>query len=117
MRLQFDAGRGTLLRLSQLDVLSSQLDAIFFSHMHNDHSEGFIDLLMHRWTIFPTSPQIDVVCSDDVVSPFGFTISCTKFVAHIADTFIHSGEIEQRVSDNKNLPAAGPAGGTKTSPD
>src|SRR5882672_5929554 len=27
VRLQFDAGRGTLLRLSQLDVLSSQLDA------------------------------------------------------------------------------------------
>jgi len=29
VRLQFDAGRGTLLRLSQLNVLSSQLDAIF----------------------------------------------------------------------------------------
>jgi len=40
VRLQFDAGRGTLLRLSQLNVLSSQLDAIFFTHMHNDHSEG-----------------------------------------------------------------------------
>jgi len=109
VRLQFDAGRGTLLRLSQLDVLSSQLDAIFFTHMHNDHSEGFIDLLMHRWLVFPTSTKIDVVCSNDVASPLGFTVSCTKFVAHIADTFIHSGEIEQRVSDNKNLPAAGPA--------
>jgi ribonuclease Z len=48
VRLQFDAGRGTLLRLSQLNVLSSQVNAIFFTHMHNDHSEGFIDLLMHR---------------------------------------------------------------------
>ena len=85
VRLQFDAGRGTLLRLSQLDVLSSQLDAIFFTHMHNDHSEGFVDLLMHRWMLFPTSRKIDVVCSDDVASPLGFTISCRKFVADIAD--------------------------------
>jgi ribonuclease Z len=109
VRLQFDAGRGTLLRLSQLNVLSSQLGAIFFTHMHNDHSEGFIDLLMHRWTIFPTSPKIDVVCSNDVASPLGFTVSCAKFVAHIADTLIHSGEIAQRVSENKERPAAGPA--------
>jgi ribonuclease Z len=108
VRLQFDAGRGTLLRLSQLNVLSSQLDAIFFTHMHNDHSEGFIDLLMHRWTIFPTSPKIDVVCSNDVVSPLGFTISCTKFITHIADTLIHSGEIAQRVSEIKDLPPIGP---------
>src|SRR6186997_3288573 len=86
VRLQFDAGRGTLLRLSQLKVLSGQLNAIFFTHMHNDHSEGFIDLLMHRWFLSPTGPKIDVVCSDDAVSPFGFTLSCKRFVAHIADT-------------------------------
>jgi len=92
VRLQFDAGRGTLLRLSQLNVLSSQLNAIFFSHMHSDHSEGFIDLLQHRWHIFPTSPKIDVVCSDDTASPFGFTISCKNFVAHIADALINSGK-------------------------
>src|SRR3954463_4431063 len=68
VRLQFDAGRGTLLRLSQLNVLSAQLNAVFFTHMHNDHSEGFIDLLQHRWHIYPTSPKVDVVCSDDVTS-------------------------------------------------
>jgi len=109
VRLQFDAGRGTLLRLSQLDVLSSQINAIFFTHMHNDHSEGFIDLLLHRWQTFPTSVKIDVVCSEDVASPLGFTISCRKFIAHIADALIHSGEIAQRVSEIKSRPAAGPA--------
>ena len=109
VRLQFDAGRGTLLRLSQLNVLSSQLDAIFFTHMHNDHSEGFVDLLMHRWMLFPESRKIDVVCSDDVASPLGFTISCRKFVANIADALVHSGEIAQRASENKERPAAGPA--------
>src|SRR3954454_12874352 len=40
VRLQIDAGRGTILRLSQVNVLSSQVNAIFFTHMHNDHSEG-----------------------------------------------------------------------------
>jgi len=59
MRLQFDSGRGTLLRLSQINVLSSQVNAIFFTHMHNDHSEGFADLLTHRWLVFPASPKID----------------------------------------------------------
>ena len=109
MRLQFDAGRGTLLRLSQIGLQSGQLNAIFFTHMHNDHSEGFIDLLKHRWFLFPTGPKIDVVCSDDIASPLGFTISCRKFVAHIADALINSGEIAQRVTEDIRRPAAGPA--------
>src|SRR5207302_4837012 len=38
-----------------------------------------------------------------------FTISCRKFVLHIGDAFIQSGEIAQRRSeDNKRLPG-GPA--------
>lgn len=110
VRLQFDAGRGTLLRLSQLNVLSSQVNAVFFTHMHNDHSEGLIDLLQHRWQLFPASPKIDVVCSDDAASPLGFTISCRKFVTHIADALINSGEVAQRVSEDKRRPEAGPAG-------
>lgn len=109
VQIQFDAGRGTLLRLSQLNVLSSQLNAIFFTHMHNDHSEGFIDLLQHRWALFPTGPKIDAVCADDVTSPFGFVISCRKFVAHIADASINSGEVAQRVAEDKRRPEAGPA--------
>jgi ribonuclease Z len=109
VRLQFDAGRGTLLRLSQINVLSSQVNAIFFTHMHNDHSEGFIDLIQHRWMLFPTAPKIDVVCSDDAVSPLGVAISCKKFVAHIADASINSGEVAQRVSEDKRRPEAGPA--------
>ena len=109
LRLQFDVGRGTLLRLSQLNVLSSQLNAVFFTHMHNDHNEGFIDLLMHRWLIFPTAPKIDVVCSNDAASPLGVTLSCKKFVAHIADALIQAGEIAQRVTEDKRRPEAGPS--------
>src|SRR4051794_874262 len=43
VKLQFDAGRGTNMRLSQIDVTPAQLNALFFTHMHGDHTEGFAD--------------------------------------------------------------------------
>lgn len=109
VRLQFDAGRGTLLRLSQLGVPSGALNAIFFTHMHSDHSEGFVDLVQNRWHFAPAGPKLDVVCSNDVASPLGFTISCRKYVAHIGDQFIQSGEVAQRRVEDKRRPEGGPA--------
>src|SRR3954451_10847102 len=111
VKMQFDAGRGTNMRLSQVGVPEWQLDAIFFTHMHTDHTEGFADILQLRWHFNPTAPKIDVVCSSDVASPLGFTMSCKKFALHIADPFIHSGEIAQRLSEVKERLAAagGPA--------
>jgi ribonuclease Z len=109
LKLQFDAGRGTTMRLSQLRVGTEQLNAIFFTHMHSDHTEGFVDLLMSRWAFHGTGPKIDAVCSSDVVSPQGFTISCRNFIAHMADAFIHSGEIAQRHSEAADRTAGGPA--------
>src|SRR3954466_15369420 len=43
VKLQFDAGGGTTMRLSQLGVGTEQLNAVFFTHMHNDHTDGFED--------------------------------------------------------------------------
>ena len=96
MKLQFDAGRGTNMRLSQLDVSPVQLNALFFTHMHGDHTEGFADIIQHRWMYDSTGPKFDIVCSADVVSTFGHTISCREFVSHIGDAFLQSGEIAQR---------------------
>jgi ribonuclease Z len=109
VKLQFDAGRGTTMRLSQLRVGPEQLNAVFFTHMHNDHTEGFADLVQFRWSFHGTGPKIDAVCSSDIVSPQGFTISCRKFVTHIADAFIQSGEIAQRHSELPTRTAGGPA--------
>ena len=108
MKLQFDAGRGTSMRLSQLNVLPAQINAVFFTHMHTDHTEGFADLLQLRWHFGFKAPKVDVVCSSDVASVLGFTISCQKFISHIADPFIQSGEIAQRISEEKARPAGGP---------
>jgi len=108
VKLQFDAGRGTTVRLSQLGVGTEQLNAVFFTHMHNDHTEGFADLVQSRWAFHGTGPKIDAVCSADVASSQGFVVSCKKFVTHLADAFIQSGEIAQRHSEVKDRTAGGP---------
>jgi len=109
VKMQFDAGRGTNMRLSQIGIPVEELHAVFFTHMHTDHTEGFADILQLRWHFNSTGPKIDVVCSSDTVSPLGFTISCKKFALHIADAFIQSGEIAQRLSEVKGRLAGGPA--------
>lgn len=96
VKLQFDAGRGTNMRLSQLNVTPAQLHALFFTHVHGDHTEGFADVIQHRWMWNSTGPKLDVVCSADVPSRFGFTVSCRKYIAHIGDAFLQSGEVAQR---------------------
>jgi ribonuclease Z len=109
VKLQFDTGRGTVMRLAELKIPPEQLNAVFFTHMHNDHTEGFADLITLRWMFFGAGPKIDAVCSSDVVSTLGFTISCRKFTEHIADSFIQSGEVAQRHSEVTERTAGGPA--------
>lgn len=109
VKLQFDAGRGTTMRLSQVGVTVGQLDAIFFTHMHSDHTEGFADIIQLRWHFDFKQPKIDVVCASDAATPLGFTMSCRKFASHVGDPFIHSGEMAQRHAENKARPAGGPA--------
>src|SRR2546430_5514327 len=94
MKLQFDIGRGTNMRLSQINVTPVHLNAIFFTHMHGDHTEGFADVMMLRW--YFKGPKIDIVCSSDATSVLGNTNSCRKFVMHVADSFLQSGEIAER---------------------
>src|SRR5229473_709857 len=108
LKLQFDAGRGTILRLSQVGVVPSQLNAMFFTHMHSDHTEGFAEIAQLRWN-YSAGPKLDVVCSEDAISTLGFTLSCKKLVMHIGDLFIQSGEIAQRISEDKQRLPGGPA--------
>jgi ribonuclease Z len=110
VQLQFDVGRGTAVRLSQVNVDVGALDAIFFTHMHSDHTEGFSDLMLARWNWNSKGPKLDVICSNDAVAqPLGFTLSCRNFVAHIGDAFLKSGEIAQRASEDRNRLPGGPA--------
>ena len=94
--IQVDSGRGTNMRLSQISVVPTQLNAILFTHMHGDHSEGLPDLLKHRWMWDKKNSKVDIVCSDDQKSSYGHTVSCQNYIKHIGDAFLKSGEIEQR---------------------
>lgn len=109
VKMQFDAGRGTNMRLSQVGVTPPQLNAIFFTHMHSDHTEGFADIIQLRWNYNSKGPKVDVVCADDAASPLGHTLSCRKLAAHVADPFVHSGEIAQRIAEDKTRLPGGPA--------
>jgi ribonuclease Z len=106
-RLQFDVGRGTTMRLSQLDLTPNDLDAIFLTHMHSDHTEGLIGLMQLRWHF--TGDPIDLVCGSDIEAG-DRTLSCRAYSEHIGDAFVESGEIAQRRAENGKRHADGPAG-------
>ena len=39
--LQFDAGRGTVMRLTEAGARLSELEALFVTHVHSDHGSAF----------------------------------------------------------------------------
>ena len=51
LRLQFDAGRATVMRLAALDVRPPDLDALFITHHHSDHLTGLADVVLTRWIL------------------------------------------------------------------
>ena len=109
--MQFDVGRATTERLSQLGVSVNDIDAVFLTHIHSDHSEGLTPLLQLRWHFL--GGEMDVVCSADTVAtqpPPERTLSCRSFVEHTGDAFIAAGEIAQRYSENPRRHPDGPAG-------
>src|SRR5262245_8220479 len=49
VRLQVDAGRGTVLRLAAARAPLQSLDAVLLTHHHSDHVMGLADLVLSRW--------------------------------------------------------------------
>ncbi|MEM1046123.1 MAG: MBL fold metallo-hydrolase [Pseudomonadota bacterium] len=107
--LQFDAGRGTTQQLSKLGVPVGRINAVFFTHMHSDHTEGLADMMQLRWHFRSQGPKVDLVCSGDAKSPFGHILSCDRYARHIGDPLLQSGEIAQRLAENNKRLPGGPA--------
>ena len=109
VHLQFDAGRVTSLRLSELGVPVNKLDAIFITHLHSDHTVGLVDILQTRWHFL--GKPVDLVCSEDKMAakPTPRTLSCANFGQHIADAAIEAGEIAQRSAESKKRDSSGPS--------
>jgi ribonuclease Z len=79
--LQFDAGRGTVLRLAEAGALAHQLDALFVTHVHSDHLVDLADVVMTRWvqgTLHPAGPL-------PIVAPEG---ESTRFARRMLDPFV-----------------------------
>lgn len=106
--LQFDVGRATGMRLSQLGVSANQVDAVFITHLHSDHTVGLIDLLQTRWHFFGS--PVDLVCSEDieVEGEHAREMSCESFGENITAAAQYAGEIAQRASESTNRKSEGP---------
>jgi|SRR5450432_449756 len=58
--LVFDAGRGCLQRLRQLNISYDKISAFFLTHLHSDHTVGFPDLWLSGWIVSRRSTALPV---------------------------------------------------------
>lgn len=49
LNLVFDAGRGAMQRIDQLGIVPADIDHIFLTHFHSDHTIGLPDLWLTPW--------------------------------------------------------------------
>lgn len=79
--LQFDAGRGTVLRLAEAGVEPHQLTALFVTHVHSDHLVDLADVAMTRWIqqqLHDTGP----------LSIYAVQGQAARFVEHMFDVYV-----------------------------
>src|ERR1700753_2472043 len=74
--LQFDAGRGTVLRLSEAGCGIHELDALFVTHTHSDHVMDLADVAMTRWVqgiMHPAGP-LPIVAAEGEATRFAAAV-------------------------------------------
>ncbi len=74
VRLQVDAGRGTVMRLTGAMTPVADLDVVLLTHHHSDHLTGLADLVLTRW--------IGGAHHTTIVAPEGAT---SRFAAKVLD--------------------------------
>lgn len=80
--LQFDAGRGTVMRLAEAGCTPALLSALFLTHVHSDHLVDLADVTMTRWVqqqMHQTGPLHIVAAEGDAA----------HFVNHMLDIWAH----------------------------
>lgn len=92
-KLVFDAGRGASIRLSQLGLQIAEIDALFLTHMHFDHTNGLSDLWLTGWVFGRTEPM-------EIYGPKG----TKNMMANLREA--HQADIDIRVAD-ENFPLSG----------
>jgi ribonuclease Z len=106
--MQFDTGRGTVMRLADVGLLPQDKAAVFVTHIHSDHVEGLSDLVQIRWMYGPDRPKLDVLCPADAAAAGGsYTASRKTLVTHIDDANELSGETAVRIEEMPGLDPGG----------
>jgi len=81
VKLQFDAGRATTLRLTEAGVSLPDLTAVFITHHHSDHLVGLSDLAMSWWLEQPAPAKAPL----PVVAPDG---EAATIAEHLLDVWL-----------------------------
>ena len=87
--LLFDAGRGCLQRLRQLDVAYDKLTAFFLTHLHSDHTVGLPDLWLTGWLITRRATPLRV---------FG-PVGTSDMITYLRKAYAY--DIKIRIEDDK----------------
>ena len=96
-KLLFDCGRGVPIRLWQVHIPMRDVTAVFFTHLHSDHTVGFPDLWLTGWLPPPWGQRIEPL---HVYGPTG----TRKMVQHLEEAY--QADIRIRMADEK-LPRSG----------
>ena len=107
-RLQFDAGRGTLLKLSLIPaparpgfVTPTSLSALFLTHGHSDHTITVPDILETRWVMTKNDGQFpDLKPPKPPYKPF--PVICFEDTCEIVEKAMlpWEGEIQSRATND-----------------
>ena len=85
-KLLFDAGRGSLQRLTQIKVRWQDVNGVFLTHLHSDHIVGFPDLWLTGWLIVP-GRNVPL----QVWGPLG----TSKMISHLKQAYEYDTSIRQ----------------------
>ena len=94
--LQFDAGRATVLRLSEVGVTPTTLTAVFVTHYHSDHVVDLADVVLTRWI----QENMTKAGPMPIVTPTG---SALRFVERMLDAYDDDIHIRQEHTSNVDL--------------
>lgn len=89
--LLFDAGRGCLQRMRQLNIAYDKISALFLTHLHSDHVVGLPDLWLTGWLVSKRVKPLNV---------FGPT-GTSEMLNHLRKAFAF--DIRMRVEDDKRV--------------
>jgi ribonuclease Z len=108
--LQFDAGRGTVLRVIEAGVQPTDITAVFVTHYHSDHVMDLPDVVITHWV----QQQMKKTSPLQIVAPAG---PATRFVSRMMDAFDddihvrreHTGAPDPRFDAQSFVPTFSPA--------